>query len=377
MKIKRYRHIYGRKRMPLIYRILITVGVLGILFFVGYSISGPVIDFALGKLSSDPVNDSSSLLSSGGSDSSVTSRSPSSQQAPEVINTGVRGEYITVTAANDTLELDMRLGTNPDKINALIVDVKPREGSLRYDTELEKAQNALNAGERLDAKTFTETLKKAKIKPIAQMSCFTDSTAPYLDDAYGVRYAPDTDWLWVDDSLENGGKPWGNPYSKALWEYLGDIAADLVDKGFETILLDGVCFPTGVALNLTYFEFQTDQTRPAILSEFVSYMNERVTAKGGELMLIVPINAAAGNETAQYGGSVWDVKAPAYAVELDIASLSEPVTIGETTITQSMTGKDEQNRLFTFIKGKAPADVLPVYFGLTERQNGAEDAIYR
>jgi hypothetical protein len=101
-----------------------------------------------------------------------------------------------------------------------------------------------------------------------------------------VKYR-DTDILWLDNSADQGGRAWLNPYSKEAKDYIVEIAVELIQMGFYQIILDSVQFPTGYSLELAGYGPDATIEKVDALKNFMQEIESAVAVAGGEAMLYV------------------------------------------------------------------------------------------
>lgn len=105
----------------------------------------------------------------------------------------------------------------------------------------------------------------------------------------GVRYY-DTESLWYDNDPAQGGKPWLNPCSAQVREYLVSLASELVSSGFDIILLDSVQFPSGLGLEKAGYGI-ANPDRAQVLDGFITQVRKTVEDAGGRLIVCLPSDA--------------------------------------------------------------------------------------
>ena len=96
-----------------------------------------------------------------------------------------------------------------------------------------------------------------------------------------IRYESEDGILWLDDSVDNGGKPWLNPYSDTAQKYVLDIVYDAIDSEVDAIILDGMRFPEKLeSMEYAYFGVGTEEvSQKNVLAEFAKriYLSSVVT----------------------------------------------------------------------------------------------------
>ena len=120
--------------------------------------------------------------------------------------------------------------------NAVSVRLKERDGLLRYTFASAPAElihpGALSRGE-------LETLLATDVYTIARISCFSDSAAA-LHDMTGLALCQSSGYVWYDNSNSH----WLDPGKEGARSYLTALCRELVELGFDEVVLENVCYPT-------------------------------------------------------------------------------------------------------------------------------------
>ncbi len=388
-KIKRYNRIYrsGKHRVSALQVILVTVGCLA-LFFVGFSVIGPVSDYLSGRL--DPAPSSTPMVPVSNT-SSEENPSEASSDAGTGTDTATHSAYLPASAVQNQAGVDTLISEfQALGINNVVIELKDEEGILYYDSQVEAAQKAgVISANAVDLTAVVERFASAGITVTAKLHAFQDDpaakylgglsgssdavvrykgdtsyvwvdaavnnggkraklhafqddpAAKYLGGLSGssdavVRYKGDTSYVWVDAAVNNGGKRWLNPYSDAAQKYITDLAGELVSMGCTNILLDSVQFPTGEALNMTdYGSKQDTMTKQEALQGFVLSLDQKLSEKGAKLIVEVPAIAAVEIQEDQYGGTVLSLGAQYLALDLMPSELENAITIGDQVLSPS------------------------------------------
>ena len=161
-----------------------------------------------------------------------------------------------------------------EEVTAVVIDVKTQTGTVTYVSDQVSVKNAgashekaVNLGMRI------KTAKDLGFDVVARIYAFEDSTAPYNATDMAIRYGSADGILWLDDSVDNGGKPWLNPYSDTAQKYILDIIYDTVDAGADAILLEGVRLPEDEGMEYAYFGGSSEETSA---SEIIAQFCKRV-----------------------------------------------------------------------------------------------------
>lgn len=193
------------------------------------------------------------------------------------------------------------------EITAVVIDMKTAAGTVTYKSNQVSVQNAgATAENAVDLGSYIDTIRRAGYDVIVRIYAFEDATAPYKSSDMAIRYESEDGVLWLDDSVDNGGKPWLNPYSDTAQKYVLDIIYDAVDFGADAIILDGLRFPEeSAAMGYAYFGVGTDDiSREEALGMFAKRAYSATVTSETDLLI-----AFDGEKAALYG----DV--PAYGAD--------------------------------------------------------------
>lgn len=147
-------------------------------------------------------------------------------------------EMHAVEVSAETLRLRRDEGQwwTQEGFNAVSVRLKEKDGMLRYAFASAPAElihpNALS-------RTELEVLLGADVYTVARISCFGDSAAAALD-MTGKAICQPSGYVWFD----NTNSHWLDPGKEAARGYLIALCRELVELGFDEVVLENVCYPT-------------------------------------------------------------------------------------------------------------------------------------
>lgn len=176
--------------------------------------------------------------------------------------------------------------------NGLALEVKPVSGQLVYNSEVEMAVNYGLSG-TYDLATKVYNLKADGVYLAAVISCSIDSSLATKNSTvglltgYGTTYS-DTNGMWVD------------PYNTYVREYISDLALELLDMGFDEVILTNLVHPDTYD-SLTYSQLHSiepDKTRA--VSGFALAVTEAV-GDAGFVSVMVSEEVLHGDGTVTYG----------------------------------------------------------------------------
>lgn len=218
------------------------------------------------------------------------------------------------------------------QVTGAVIDFKRADGTLAFTTENSIAKEVGATKKAIvNLSNAIKQLKEAQMTVIANIECFRDPLAPLEKGELGVYYM-NTDGLWFDNKPSAGGKTWLNPYSKDAQTYLLDIIKESMQLGADRVLLNGVQFPDGYALDLATFEGEdTGASRNATL---VAFLEDAAKTAGSSDKLIIGMSgdgALNGSSTA-YDGNLLDSNMKVAAPDFTFDSLPDQIKIGNTTL---------------------------------------------
>lgn len=359
-KIKRYNKIYrsrGSTRTKVL-KIAGFVVVIAAVVFVGYSVAGPFLDFINGRIEPTPPSDDSSSIVS--VDSSSSEDSSGGAQAEDETLQAVN---LPVETAKNPSALSSFLSSAKSKgANAVVLELKDTTGTLWYRSSVAQAEEYGAVSENaVEIAQIVETIKEAGLKPVAKLSAFMDKTAPNAARNNGYLYE-NSNSAWWDNAVDNGGKPWLNPYKKAACDYLIALQNELVSKGFDTIIWHKVEFPEVRVFSSANMGSEAEGvTQQQALNNFIARCETEAEEKGATVFISYPVSAAFGLNESWFGGNPSGLKAKNVAPELDLATFGGNLTIEETAVDFSDTQKAVGQIMGAYLSKTAGAErVLPV-----------------
>ena len=240
-----------------------------------------------------------------------------SQSGEQVLSDGVQALYMPTNVLQNKKSLKKFIRKLRRKdCNTVVIDFKTQDGRLLYASQEQLALlgkcSLYNNGTVRDAiKQFTN----ADIRVIARVYCFEDPRIAALDESLAVKYL-DTDVPWLDRHTEDGGKPWLNPYSDDVQNYLRAIIDEVQKFGVNGIILSSVCFPTGESVETAGFpgEFPDAPQRNRLLRKFVSSVKKSLTDRCF-LLIQQEADAVLNGDETRYDGDLLSTAADGVFVD--------------------------------------------------------------
>lgn len=320
-KIKRHKHIYRRSFGSIMMRICIIVAAIAVLFCLGWGLYGPVSDW-LEQRKNGPVEETTIGSSQQTDEGEVTESEPEEEQTP-VVEEPVQEATASMTAYLPTAAvLDNQLLTaaisdaKAAGYDSIMFDLKTDDGTVIYPIAYnESTDAAVTSTTTIDLAAVVTQIKDAGLTPVASIHTFRDHLYPSANKAAATLYM-DSDFLWVDDDPNNGGKAWLNPFSAEAQSYIQKIVDDACNAGFEMIILQDVQFPEGYSLDMIDYGDHASDDKNLFLQQYAAQMADYAAAKGVELSCMLPASSMLGGNTAMYFGDTTAMAGESAAIDL-------------------------------------------------------------
>ncbi len=320
-KKRRKKTIYS-KRVSVPKIILFCVLIL-VLIFVGYSVAGPVSRFVKQSLTNnmtqsdiqieEPIDEQPQLQEK-------KSISPISSKALQIEQTSLMPESIDAFINLATQQGD----------KTFMVELKTADGLVWYNSSLEsiKSYNALSPNV-IDLKSVVEKFKQNGLSLVVKLHTFADTTAPSLERDNTFRYKGEGDYKWLDNSVEDGGKPWLNPYKPKAVEYNLDIVKEVINSGVEHIIIDSVIFPKTKSYDQIDFEGLDTIDFYQARDNYLTQVSQIANQNGVCAYYAFDVSALCGVDFRTYGIDILPTSNIALAPIFDVANIPQNLIIDE------------------------------------------------
>ncbi|MBR5485495.1 MAG: hypothetical protein IKV41_03185 [Oscillospiraceae bacterium] len=307
-KIKRHKKIYSRSLLgldPL--RVIIIIAAAVLLFSVGWALYTPVYNLITGNGSEPAQPEQVEAIPS--EQPSEPEPSPETPPAAEVLQEAphIRGAYLPYSIVFKEDAFSAALDDLKAKgFTHVLVDMKTEQGMLLYRSMSQVAVSSqLIVANPLDAQKTASLIREKGLVPMAKMYAFRDPIASINNLEMAVHYQ-NTEWAWLDDSQQNGGKSWLNPYSADARDYISTLCVEVASLGFDGIVLYGVQFPQGYALDLCgYGDEAASKTKSQVLQEFTSKLRSDLEKVNTKLYVYAEGTHLLNSETTHLGEDRW------------------------------------------------------------------------
>ncbi len=238
-------------------------------------------------------------------------------------NGAYKAVYMPDEALDGGIAYDLfRTELSNSDANAVVIDFKSNTGMLNYASADKTALKIGAAREEYsNAQKIINDLKTGNYKIIARIYCFEDRIAASMISGAGVR-EKGSNTVWLDESAQNNGNPWLNPYSSAATNYLISIVKESIDCGADMILLASVSFPSGSRLENAVFTTAEDAVpKNEILLKFIKKV--KAVCEDTPVAVYMPADKALNGSKMLYDGSIIDSAADYNVIDFRTESLSD------------------------------------------------------
>lgn len=300
-KRRKQKPLFKKKSTPAkkAIRVLMTLVLVAVLIFLGYSIGKPIVEFFEGReanvnSSDDPVSELPDV-SQDVSDTQPTSApdevttQPSVVTEPEAVKNGIL--YVSFDPEFDlTEQLDSAIKTAlSEGYKGLCLDLVAEGGRVMFGTANEVAvKSEAVISSPIDLSYCVRAISEAELLPYARISALSDHIASWFDRSLCYLFE-DGSSKWLDNSIANGGKPWISPFSDNAKEYVSSFVTEISDAGFAGIIAGEFEFPPFRTKDLGYIgKTVQDPNRYEALAGFSNVLGD---ALGSAKFYAVEVNA--------------------------------------------------------------------------------------
>lgn len=305
-KIKRHKKIYRKSsfRIDPLRTVVFSVSAV-LLFGLGWVLYGLAYDLFTGELTLPlPEREQQTPEENLPQESEPPALEETQEPAQE--QSLLQGAYLPPFVVMDEAALSAALDSLKAKgLNSVLVDLKNEQGELLYQSANETATAVGAVASSVSASRIVALIREKDMEPIARLHAFKDPLVSINRLGMAVHYQ-DSDWAWLDDSQQNGGKAWLNPYSPDAQQYITDLCLEVSSAGFDHIVLASVQFPQGYSLDLTgYGNEAQGKSKSAVLKEFTDGLRAQLEEQGTSLYIYADGAALLGDNAAFLGEDIW------------------------------------------------------------------------
>jgi hypothetical protein len=193
--------------------------------------------------------------------------------APRPAPLEMRGVHVTMALAS--LPGKLQEYFSMQGLNTVELDIKDENGEVAWPFAAVPLAKQIGAARPYyRPKQAALLARRHGVYLIGRIVCFED---PVLASAMPARAVQRSDGsVWKN----HAGLGWADPYNRANWEYLVDIAVAAAKSGFDEIQFDYVRFPTDGDIEDMVFPSSDDTPMGWTIAEFLHYASKRLKPLG-------------------------------------------------------------------------------------------------
>lgn len=244
-----------RKRVKKAIGIFVSILVLAILTFIGYSIAKPIYNYFSTESANQqqvspwipPVIDDPQENTETLDKNTETDIIEPAETTLENNNKSINDGFTAYQLPEDALTSQEKLNdyitrAKSQGYNALIVTMKSSGGKINYLSASEfaaKDENVVVGS--LSAQQISDSIKSNNMFAVAALNLLEDNNR-YGENRDGSYHNTDGT-TWLDNSVQKGGKPWLSPFENDTTSYAAFLVNEVTTAGFDAVIADGLKFP--------------------------------------------------------------------------------------------------------------------------------------
>lgn len=197
-------------------------------------------------------------------------------QKQELIDSNIRGAYFTANSVSNRTKVEKIIQSlEGTEINAVVIDVKDDCGKITFDskhmlaTEIDAVSPII-----WNLREMVDQFHAAGIYVIGRVVAFRDPILAILRPSYAILD------LAGNVFYDRAKDAWLNPYHRACWDYLVEIAMEAADSGVDEIQFDYVRFSTEAKEGKVSFGVNVEKyTKTQVITEFIQYVVKQLHQK--------------------------------------------------------------------------------------------------
>lgn len=280
-------------------------------------------------------------------------------------NNNISCSYITSDILLNNDKFKSYLDTlNKEKVSSVMIDLKDINGNVLYKTSLDDIdETRIISPNAIDLKSTVSLIKEKGFNVVGRIYSFKDHIAPFIFNKMSVKYM-DTNLTWLDNTKENGGKPWLNPYSKEAQNYILDLAKEAHTLGINEIIFDKVEFPSE---GYAYANFgKITKTNTEILKDFAEKAEN--LANEQDFNAYIAVNSSAiFLDNKMYGGNPLDFAKFGIALDLQPSLYTDGFKLPNDKVLENPSAKQGETveAVLNALKGKINKEKTIAILGST------------
>lgn len=283
------KNYYGKTPVGKFFSVALSILLIGGIGFIGYSVAEPLINYTKKQGDNSAATESTQ---NGASDTSSQATAATVNVQENVNIEQYKAAALSVSDMADIDALRNALQSLPaaSAIDYVEVPLKVSGGKIYYYSSVYEAQMSGAIASYLTLQEIVSEVRTAGYKPAAVISMFDDNIMPLSYPQMGY-ITVQSGQQWIDDSLENGGKPWVTPFSDDAVAYLRDIAQEVSAAGFEKVVCSDFVFPEFRESDLTLLGDDVNGSdRYLAMTSAANAMYETILSNGATMMMEVSVS---------------------------------------------------------------------------------------
>lgn len=284
------KNYYGKSGFGKIMSAGLTILLIGGIGFIGYSVAEPIINFSKKKGDQDQAASSPPpIVSETAADTTATTKGNGFKIEPPAIFSPYHAAALKDLDLVDLKSIKAALNRLPtgQNIEYIEVPLKVSGGAVNYASSVYYAAQCQSRREMLSLRQIYSAVKESGYEPVAIVSTFCDHKTPVIDGSYGYR-TDESDEQWIDDDVEQKGKPWTTPYSSNAVMYNASIIDEITDAGFKNVVCSDLVFPHFRPSDLEILPHElSTSNRSVALTAAANLFNDRIISSGGRMFIEV------------------------------------------------------------------------------------------
>lgn len=188
----------------------------------------------------------------------------------------IRGIHLTSwVAGSDYRRKEIIDNIKNSVINTVVVAVKEKNGAVYINGVGDALKYGTYVSAIKDPEKVVSDFKKEGIYTVARIVCFHDDKLPDVKPEFAVKNINGGIWK------TRKGNKWVDPYNRAVWEYILEVAKRAAEAGFEEIQFDYVRYPTeGKVSDCVYSKPHNKKNATRNIADFLRYMKKNLSKYG-------------------------------------------------------------------------------------------------
>lgn len=343
------KNYYGKSPFGKFMSGALSVLLIGGLGFLGYSVAEPIINYTRKTGDEEPAATAAETKEQTESVSADTTG-----DAVDVMDNISVEQYRAASVGTEDMNSLETLAAALERVPAdteyVSVPLKARGGEIYYASSVSEAGLCGAVRSVLTLNDITSAVRAAGFKPIAELSLLNDSIFPaaYPDAGYKIA---DGGSMWIDDALDNGGKPWMSPMSDVTLGYLSALGDEIAEADFERVICGDVVFPPFRESDLTLLSEDVKKSdRYLALTSLVNSLYSKFIS--GDTAMMLEVSAA---ELLSGGGEVIQpmvLDVNTLVLNVDFDEIGQSVTTPETVYEFTGTAEENADKIIGLVKDR-------------------------